>query len=107
MTRFQNGGSTLLYPSPHLYPAPYPPSVINQPLFFCGLYSLHNWLVFFSERAPPLVFVLLAAGPCFSGLVYIEGFVDWEKLVWALIGMLVRVLILKYIPLWVTTLNTD
>ncbi len=52
--------------------------------------SLHSWLVFLYERAPPLVFGLLAAGPCLSGLVYVEGSVDWEKFAWGLIGMMVQ-----------------
>ena len=32
--------------------------------------SLKSWLVFFNERAPPLVYLLLAAGPCLSGLSF-------------------------------------
>ena len=48
-------------------------------------------MVFLVERAPPLVFGLLAAGPCFSGLAQVEGFVDIEKLVWAFIAELVGV----------------
>ncbi|XP_064382251.1 uncharacterized protein LOC135331124 [Halichondria panicea] len=58
-------------------------------------WSLHNWLVFLYERAPPLVFGLLAAGPCLSGLMYAEGSVDWDKFAWGLIGMMTLLLLVR------------
>ena len=48
-------------------------------------------MVFLMERAPPLVFGLMAAGPSFSGLALMGGFVDKEKLVWGFIAELVGV----------------
>ena len=35
------------------------------------------------------MFLLLAAGPCFSGLLLLEGAIDKEKLIWAIFGQLV------------------
>ena len=55
---------------------------------FCA--SLSNWVTFLTERAPPLVFVLLAAGPSLSGLYLTESYINTEKFIWALIGQLVR-----------------
>lgn len=71
--------------------------------------SLGNWLIFLSERAPPLVFGLLAAGPCLSGLVQAQGSVNWEKLLWALIGVLVGVLAVhdSYITIVTAVVNTN
>ena len=54
------------------------------------LCSLGNWLTFLNERAPPLVFVLIAVGPTLSGLQLTEGFVDVEKFIWAALGLWVR-----------------
>lgn len=59
-----------------------------KPLF-CLLHSLENWLQFLWERAPPLVFGLLASGPCLSGLYLTAGHIPKEKFVWALLGELV------------------
>ena len=46
-------------------------------------------MTFLMERAPPLVFLLLAAGPCLSGLQAVEGHIDLTKFLWAVIGELV------------------
>lgn len=59
-----------------------------------GLYtfppcSLSNWATFLKERAPPVVFLLLAIGPCLSGLYATEDHIDLEKFSWALVGELV------------------
>lgn len=51
--------------------------------------SFSNWVTFLMERAPPLVFILLAAGPCLSGLYIIEGYINIEKFIWAVVGELV------------------
>ena len=53
------------------------------------LCSAANWLTFLLERAPPAVFLLLATGPCLSGLHMVQGYVDWERAGWAVGGMLV------------------
>ena len=66
--------------SSFVYSTPPPPS----------LCSLGNWLTFLNERAPPLVFVLIAVGPTLSGLQLTEGFVDVEKFIWAALGLWVR-----------------
>lgn len=58
-------------------------------------WSLSNWLIFLNERAPPLIFVLLAAGPCLSGLSATEGRIDLEKFLWALVGELVLLLLIR------------
>lgn len=54
------------------------------------LFSLRNWLTFLLERAPPLVFLLLASGPCLSGLYTVQGYIDVGTFIWGLIGELVR-----------------
>ena len=46
-------------------------------------------MTFLGERAPPLMFLLLSAGPCLSGLVVVEEYVNKEKFAWALLGELV------------------
>lgn len=52
-------------------------------------------MTFLLERAPPLVFVLLAAGPCFSSLYMTEGVINIEKLVWGFLGQFVSKASLK------------
>ena len=52
-------------------------------IILCGLSlslsfsSLANWITL--ERAPPLIFLLLACGPCLSSLYVTQGCVDTEK----------------------------
>ena len=58
-------------------------------------FSLRNWLTFLLERAPPAVFALLAAGPCLTGLRFIQGYVDWEKFLWSLTSQLVLLLVIR------------
>ena len=45
-------------------------SKFTQSLMLYGLHSFfasfHNWMTFLSERAPPLFFLMMAAGPCLS-----------------------------------------
>ena len=57
-------------------------------------HSLFNWTQFLKERAPPAVFLLLAAGPCLTGLQMVEGKIDWEKFIWAVFGELVSTFII-------------
>ncbi len=52
-------------------------------------HSPKNWVTFLGERAPPLVFLLLSAGPCLSGLSTVEGKVHLDKFLWSLVGELV------------------
>lgn len=52
--------------------------------------SLRNWLTFLMERAPPAVFLLLAAGPCLSGLYTVQGHINISTFIWGLVGELVR-----------------
>ena len=52
-------------------------------------YSVKNWILFINERAPPLVFLLLAVLPTASGLKLCEGWVDYEKLAWGTTAHLV------------------
>lgn len=47
-------------------------------------------MTFLLERAPPLVFLLLASGPCLSGLYTVQGYIDVGTFIWGLIGELVR-----------------
>jgi 4-hydroxybenzoate polyprenyltransferase len=61
----------------------------------CKPWSIFNWVQFLNERAPPLIFLLLAAGPCLTALQVIEGNIDWEKLWWALPGQLVLLLMIR------------
>lgn len=68
--------------SPQGYSAP--------PLSAVSTSSLGSWLTFLMERAPPLIFILLAAGPCLTCLYATEGYINPEKFMWALIGQLVR-----------------
>ena len=49
--------------SKSLYPKSYAVWSTNSSFFFA---SLHNWMKFLSERAPPLFFLMMAAGPCLS-----------------------------------------
>ena len=44
-----------------------------------------------NERAPPAVFLLLASGPCLSGLIMTQGYVDVEKALWSVIGCTVSI----------------
>lgn len=55
---------------------------------FLGI-SIKNWILFVNERAPPLVFLLLAMLPTASGLKLCEGLVDYEKLAWGTTAHLV------------------
>lgn len=52
-------------------------------------------MIFLSERAPPLVFVLLSAGPCLSGLYVVEGHLHWEKFLFSFIAELVLLLVVR------------
>ena len=47
-----------------------------------------------SERAPPIVFLLLASGPCLSGLQIVEGKIDWIKFFFAVFGELVMIIMM-------------
>lgn len=47
-----------------------------------------------SERAPPIVFLLLASGPCLSGLQIVEGKIDWIKFLFAVFGELVMIIMM-------------
>ena len=60
-------------------------------LLLLKLCSLFNWLKFMNERAPPAVFLLLASGPCLSGLIMTQGYVDVEKALWSVIGCTVSI----------------
>ena len=53
------------------------------------LCRLLRWIMFLNERAPPLVFFLLAAGPCFTILKLVNGALDVEKCAWGIFGNLV------------------
>ena len=62
-------------------------------LYICvyfDLDSLRNWLTFLMERAPPVVFLLLAAGPCLSGLYTVQGHINIGTFLWGLVGELVK-----------------
>ena len=48
-------------------------------------------MLFIYERAPPLVFFLLAILPTASGLKLSEGFIDYEKLAWGTVAYLVSI----------------
>ena len=56
--------------------------------------SPFRWVQFLSERAPPIVFLLLASGPCLSGLQIVEGKIDWIKFLFAVFGELVMIIII-------------
>jgi 4-hydroxybenzoate polyprenyltransferase len=58
-------------------------------------WSLASWKTFLNERAPPVVFVLLALGPTLTGLKMVEGFVDFEKLLWAGFGLWLLLLTIR------------
>lgn len=58
-------------------------------------FILLRWAEFLAERAPPLVFSLLAAGPCFTVFKLINGYIDWEKCIWGLFGNLVLLLTVR------------
>lgn len=63
-----------------------------------GSYSALNpfrWVQFLTERAPPIVFFLLASGPCLSGLQIVEGRIEWIKFLFALFGELVLLLTVR------------
>lgn len=52
-----------------------------------------------SERAPPIVFLLLASGPCLSGLQIVEGKIDWIKFFFAVFGELVMIIIMTTVTM--------
>jgi 4-hydroxybenzoate polyprenyltransferase len=58
-------------------------------------WNFHNWMTFLSERAPPLFFLMMAAGPCLSILYSkTEGF-PIEKFIWAILGEQVLLLLVR------------
>lgn len=58
-------------------------------------WSMKNWILFINERAPPLVFLLLAILPTASGLKLSEGFVDYAKLAWGTAAHLILLITLR------------
>ena len=52
--------------------------------------SIRNWLILINERAPPIVYLLLAAGACLSGLQLFQDRVAPWELSWGIVGQLVR-----------------
>lgn len=53
------------------------------------LFSIRNWMIFLNERAPPLVFLMIAAGPSLTGMYHVQNYIDWEKFLWGLFAELV------------------
>eukprot|EP00731_Ephydatia_muelleri_P011078 Em0005g1664a len=51
-------------------------------------WSIKNWLILINERAPPIVYLLLAAGACLSGLQLFQDRVAPWELSWGIVGQL-------------------
>lgn len=51
-------------------------------------WSIRNWSILIFERAPPVVYLLLAAGACLSGLQLFQGRVTPWELLWGITGQL-------------------
>ena len=58
-------------------------------VFILFLSSGANWLTFFYERAPPLVFLLLSLGPVCSSQALVIGHIDLPRLILGTTGFLV------------------
>lgn len=68
---------------------------LKKPLVKPERWSVKNWILFINERAPPLVFLLLAVLPTASGLKLCEGWVDYEKLAWGTTAHLILLITLR------------
>ena len=57
--------------------------------------AIRNWTIFLNERAPPLVFLMMAAGPSLTAMYHVQGFLDWEKFFWGLFAQLMVLLTVR------------